>query len=74
MGEIIFLRLDCSGCDVQLRIRLENAGRKVRCPSCESLTSSPTVDQLEHLRSLDDLPAPMMTEANDDQIAEMATA
>ena len=74
MGEIMFLRLDCSGCDVQLRIRLENAGKKVSCPSCESLTSSPSAEQIDRLRSLDELPPPMMTEANDDQVAEMATA
>ena len=74
MGEIMFLRLNCSGCDVQLRIQLEHAGKKVSCPSCESLTTSPTVEQLERLRSLEDLPPAMMTEANDGEIVEMATA
>ena len=73
MGDITFLRLDCSGCDVQLRIRIASAGCDVECPACEALTKSPTLEQVNRLKERD-IPEPMMAENDGDLVMDAANA
>ena len=73
MGDITFLRLDCSGCDVQLRIRIGNAGCDVECPACEALTKSPTLEQVNRLKEKD-IPEQMMAENDGDLVMDAANA
>ena len=44
-----WLRLSCSGCDVQLRVGIEDVGKKVSCPTCNAVRDIPTEQQLEIL-------------------------
>jgi hypothetical protein len=47
------ITLTCSGCGGSFRLRDEMAGRKVRCPECESIQVVPATVADEGLFSLD---------------------
>ena len=44
-----WLRLSCSGCNVQLRVGIEQAGKKVSCPSCSAVRDIPNLAELNAL-------------------------
>ena len=49
MSDIRFLRIECEGCDEQLRVPYEHAGGRVRCPKegCGVVNALPDRDTIE---------------------------
>jgi ribosomal protein S27E len=46
MADFRFIRVQCQGCDVQLRIDYEHAGKQVKCPACENVRGIPSTGEI----------------------------
>ncbi|MEE2789747.1 MAG: hypothetical protein VX589_20570 [Myxococcota bacterium] len=71
MTEFTHLRLHCSGCGASLRINMDDAGKHIKCPSCSTLTLSPTPEEVTRLSALN-MSAEMLTENRDEAARQSA--